>query len=128
MSETPSRRVRFVLGLGGLVATAAGLDTAIRGARSIIGEPLASARLESELRFYAGIYVAYGAALLRAARRADTDAAEVASLATALFAGGAARAVGWARAGRPHPGQIALLAIELAGPPALVIAQRRTQR
>lgn len=122
--------MRFVLGLGGLVATAAGLDTAIRGARSIIGEPLASARLESELRFYAGIYVAYGAALLRAARRADTDtdAAEVARLATALFAGGAARAVGWARAGRPHPGQIALLAIELAGPPALVIAQRRTQR
>jgi len=116
-----------VLALGGLVATAAGLDTAIRGARSVIGEPLASVRLESELRFYAGIYVAYGAALLRAARRTETDAGEVERLAAALFAGGTARAVGWARAGRPHPGQLALLAIELAGPPALVAAQRRMQ-
>ena len=119
--------MRFWLAATGLVATAAGLDTSIRGARSVISEPRASARLESELRFYAGTYVAYGAALVRAAQRSDTDPGAVARLASVMFAGGAARAIGWARAGRPHPGQLALLAIELAGPPALVIAQRRMQ-
>ena len=128
MSVAPSRQVRSVLAATGLVATAAGLDTAIRGARSVIGEPAASARLESELRFYSGVYVAYGAALLRAARRPDTDPVAITGLAGAMLAGGVARAVGWARAGRPHPGQIALLAIEVAGPPALMAAGWRGRR
>ena len=128
MSGRANRQVRAWLAATGLVATVAGLDTAMRGARSVIGEPRASERLESELRFYAGTYVAYGVALLGAARGSDTDSRVVAKLAGVMFAGGAARAVGWARAGRPHPGQLALLAIEIAGPPALVAAQRRAEQ
>jgi hypothetical protein len=57
-----------------LVATAAGLDTVIRGAKSFPGqEKLASPWVESELRFYAASYVAYGLAMLRVAPSADRD-------------------------------------------------------
>jgi Domain of unknown function (DUF4345) len=53
----------------------------------------------------------------------------VRSLAGALFLAGLARAGAWRVVGKPHPGQRALLAIELAGPPAVVGWQaRRTAR
>jgi len=113
--------------LGG-VATGAGLHTAIAGARSIAGQGEANAAIESELRFYSAFYVAYGLAALRVAPRADRDAAAVRALAGALFLAGLARAGGWAAAGRPHELQQALLAIELAGPPAVVAWQSRLGR
>jgi hypothetical protein len=109
----------------GAVATAAGLHTVVTGARSLPGRPLANPIVESELRFYSAFYVAYGLAALRVAPRADRDAAAVRSLAGALFLAGAARAGSWLAAGRPHAGQIALLAVELAAPPALVAWQAR---
>jgi hypothetical protein len=117
--------LRAVLYLGGAVATAAGLHTVIAGARSIAGEGAANASVESELRFYAAFYVAYGLAALRVAPRADQDGAAVRVLAGALFLGGLARAGGWRAVGRPHAGQRALLAIELAGAPALAAWQAR---
>ena len=115
----------MLLHVAGAVATAAGLHTVIAGARSIAGQQAANASVESELRFYAGFYVAYGLALLRTAPRAETDTAAVRALAGALFLAGLARAGGWLAAGKPHPGQRALLALELAGPPAVVAWQAR---
>jgi uncharacterized protein DUF4345 len=114
-----------VLRVGGAVATAAGLHTVIAGARSIAGQGPANPSLESELRFYAAFYVAYGLAVLRAAPRAARDPAAVRALGGALFLAGLARAGGWLAVGKPHPGQRALLALELAGPPALVAWQAR---
>ncbi len=120
------RAFRTVLFAAGAIATAAGLDTVVRGSRSIAGERrLASAAVESELRFYAAFYAAYGIAALRAAPRAANEPATVRALAGALLLAGAARAAGWRAAGAPHPGQRALLAVELAGPPALVAWQAR---
>jgi hypothetical protein len=117
--------VRALFYIAGAVATVAGLHTAIAGARSIAGQGAANASVESELRFYAAFYVAYGLAVLRAAPRADDDAVAVRALAGALFLAGLARAGAWRAAGKPHPGQRALLAIELAGPPAVVGWQAR---
>jgi uncharacterized protein DUF4345 len=97
----------------------------IAGARSIPGESLANASVESELRYYAGFYVAYGLAVMRVAVRADHDTAAVRALAGALFLAGLARAGGWLAVGKPHAGQRALLAIELAAPPAIVAWQAR---
>lgn len=111
--------------LGGAVATAAGMHTVIAGARSIVGQGAANASVESELRFYAAFYVAWGLAALRAAPRADQDPATVRTLAGALFLAGLARAGAWRAVGKPHPGQRVLLAIELAGPPALGAWQTR---
>lgn len=113
---------------GGAVATAAGLHTVVAGGRSIIGQGPANAAVESELRFYSAFYAAYGVAMLRAAPRADRDAAAVRALAGALFLAGAARAAAWRAVGTPTPLQRALLIVELAGPPTAVTWQERLAR
>jgi hypothetical protein len=84
--------------------------------------------LESELRFYAAFYVAYGAALLRIAPHAHRDPAGVRALAGALFLAGIARIVAWRTVGGPHRLQRGLLAIELTAPPAIVMSQARLAR
>ena len=111
--------------MGGAVATVAGLHSVAAGAKSIAGQDLANASVESELRFYAAFYVAYGLAVLRVAPRADRDTAAVRALAGALFLAGLARASGWLAAGKPHPLQRGLLVIELTGPSAIVAWQKR---
>jgi hypothetical protein len=67
----PSAALRSVLWAGGLVATGAGIHTALAGARSIPGHRggTVDPRLESELRFYGVFYAAYGIGLGRAAAR-----------------------------------------------------------
>jgi hypothetical protein len=118
--------LRTSLYLGGAVATAAGLHTVATGARSIPGETRnASPALESELRYYGAFYAAYGIALLRLAPRADREPRAVKAAAGALFGAGLARAAGWVATGRPHPGQRALLALELTVPAAIVSAAWR---
>ena len=111
--------------VGGAVATVAGLHSVAAGARSIAGQNMANASVESELRFYAAFYVAYGLAALRVAPRADRDGAAVRALAGALFLAGLARGSGWLAAGKPHPLQRGLLVIELAAPSAIVAWQKR---
>jgi hypothetical protein len=118
--QSSRRALRGLLYLGGAVATAAGLDTVIRGARSIPGRQPANAAVESELRYYGAFYAAYGLAVLRVAPRADRDPAAVRAVAGALMLAGLSRAGGWLAAGPPHPVQRALLAIELAAPPVMV--------
>ncbi len=117
------RALRAVFYLGGAVATTAGLHTVIAGARSIPGRRTSSSSVESELRFYAAFYVAYGLAALRVAPRAHRDVAGVRALAGALFLAGVARGGGWLSTGRPHPAQRVLLGIELALPPLVVALQ-----
>jgi hypothetical protein len=121
------RTFRAAFYAGGAVAGAAGLHTVLTGARSLPGDQRADPAVESELRFYGAFYAAYGAAVLHTAPRADRDATAVRALAGALFLGGLARAGGWLATGRPHPGQQALLALELALPPLAVAAQRRVR-
>lgn len=96
-----------------------------RGAKSVPGQGPANPSLESELRFYGAFYTAYGVALLRVASRADREAWAVRALGGALFLAGLARTSGWLAAGRPHPLQRVLLAIELAAPPLMVAWQSR---
>lgn len=117
--------LQAVFRTGGVIATAAGLHTVIAGARSIASQRTANPSVESELRFYAAFYVAYGVVALQVAPRADRDTAAVRALAGALFLAGLARAGGWLAVGRPHGLQRGLLVIELAAPPLVVAWQRR---
>jgi Domain of unknown function (DUF4345) len=124
MDRASSRRAfRSLIRLGGLVATAAGLDTVVRGGRSVPGARLANPFVESELRFYAAFYVASGVVALRVAPRADRDTTAVRTLAGALFLAGVGRVIAWRNVGPPHVVQRFLLAIELAAPPAIVAWQ-----
>lgn len=117
--------LRTLLYVGGVVATAAGMHTVTTGGRSVPGQDVANTSVESELRFYAAFYVAYGLVALRVAPRAGHDTTTVQALAGALFLAGLARAGGWLLVGAPHPAQRALLAIELAAPPAIIALQAR---
>jgi hypothetical protein len=119
------RALRAVFYVGGVVATVSGLHTVAAGARSIAGQDVANASVESELRFYAAFYVAYGLVALRVAPRADHDSAAVRALASALFLAGLARASGWLATGSPHEVQRGLLMIELVAPPTIVAWQAR---
>jgi hypothetical protein len=117
--------LRAAFYLGGAIATGAGLHTVLAGGRSLPGRPLAGPTVESELRYYAAFYAAYGLALLRVAPRADRDPDAVRALAGILFAAGLARAGGWLAVGRPPRAQLGLLAVELAAPPLIVAASGR---
>lgn len=124
--DTRRQSFRALFQVAGLVATGAGLHTAFAGARSVAGHTRhQDAALESELRFYGGIYAALGVDVLRFARRADSSPDDVRRVAGAVFLAGLARASGWLRVGRPEPLQIGLLAIELVAPPAVVAWQAR---
>ena len=100
----------------------------LTGARSLPPFRRADPRIESELRFYAAFYVAYGVTLLRIAGRADRDPPLLRAAAAPLFLAGLARAGAWASTGRPHPTQQALLALELLLPPAALAEQARLRR
>lgn len=129
MADSASTRaLRGLLYLGGAVATGAGADTAIRGARSLPGKPGSNPAIESELRYYGAFYAAFGIHALRLAARAERDPAGVRAVAAVVFAGGVARARGWLREGAPNAGQIALLAIELSAPPVVAALQARAGR
>jgi hypothetical protein len=117
--------LRAVFYVGGAVATMAGLHTVIAGAKSIPRQEPANPAVESELRFYAAFYVAYGLAALRVAPCADRDTTTVRALAGALLLAGLGRVGGWLAAGRPDRLQVALLVIELGAPPATVAWQAR---
>jgi hypothetical protein len=119
------RRLRGALYLGGAIATGAGLHTLIAGGKSFPPWRHAGAMVESELRFYSAFYVAYGVHVLRTAARADPDPQAVNATAAALFLAGLGRAGAWLALGKPHPLQRALLAIELAAPPLLVLERAR---
>jgi Domain of unknown function (DUF4345) len=123
----PARRAfRAVFYVGGAVATAAGFHAVAAGARAIPGRSTAAdPGTESELRFYAAFYAAYGAAMLRTAPRADRDDRAVRALAASLFLAGLARAEAWRSTGEPDGVQKALLAVELAGPPAILAWRSR---
>jgi hypothetical protein len=128
-SASSRRAFRAVVLATGVVATVAGLDTARRGVRSFPGvDDPGSPAVESESRFYGGIYLALGLTTLAMSPRADRDAAGMRRLATTFLVAGVARANAWRDAGRPHPAQQALLALELVLPAVLITWQARLRR
>ena len=75
--------------------------------------------MDSELRFYAPFWGAYGILLIAVARDLPRHGRWVPWLALLFFAGGAGRAISWAAVGSPHPFFLLLMAIELVTPPIL---------
>lgn len=120
-----STALRAILTVGGCVAAAAGMDTVLRGVRSVPGDQHANAAVESEMRFYGAFYAAYGVAILGLARRPDAYPGAIRAVAGVLMLAGLGRAGGWVAHGAPHPVQRALLIVELALPPAMVALQER---
>ncbi len=86
------------------------------------------ATMDSELRFYAPFWGAYGLLLLDAARDLRRRSRRIPWLAGLFFVGGLGRAISWMSVGRPHPFFALLMAIELILPPVIVLLWLATNR
>lgn len=76
--------------------------------------------MDSEMRFYAAIWGAYGVALVIVARDLPRRLDMVPWLAATFFLGGVGRVFSWVQVGAPHPFFQLLMAMELAIPPLFV--------
>ena len=96
----------------------------LTGPEGQLGGEAVNANVESEYRFYAGLWIGYGAVAWTLAPRAAREPGVLAWLMGILFAAGVARAVAWVAAGTPDPLFLVLMALELGVPPMLLLAQR----
>ena len=76
-------------------------------------------------RFFAGLFLCFGVALLWCARDVQHKRVYVNVLAAAIFVGGIGRLLAVILVGVPHPFYIAMLALELVLPPLMVLAAAR---
>lgn len=112
------------VGLGS-VAIMAGTFAVLTGSSGQLEGSETTASEESEFRFFAAFWIAYGVAALWVAPRVDRETTAVRALALALFVGGLARGLAWISAGPPHAVFIALMSLELLIPPLVVWWQSR---
>jgi hypothetical protein len=75
-----------------------------------------SPTVESEMRFYAPFWIAYGGLLIYVARDLASRGFWIPLLCAVFFAGGAGRAISFFTSGPPHPAFTVLMVIELVLP------------
>jgi hypothetical protein len=126
--DRSDRGLRAVLTAIGGVATVAGARAVVQGAAEAPGGGRFSAEVDSEYRFYGAWYHVFGLLMLRAARRPHGDATMVRACAFGFLVAASGRALSMRSRGRPHPSQVALMAVELAVPAVLLPWHARAQR
>jgi hypothetical protein len=129
----------MVLGILGGAALFIGLCILVLGAAATAGTtevlfallagpgPAAEAwspTMDSELRFYAALWGAYGILALRAAFSLPRTLREAPWFAAVFFAGGVGRLLSRLALGPPRPAFVCLTAIELAAPPLMLLLWR----
>jgi len=82
---------------------------------------------DSELRFYATFFLAYGVGVLWLAWHFPRHHRAIPPMLILFFAAGLARGLSWLASGAPHPLFQVLLAIELLAPPLLWALYRLSQ-
>jgi hypothetical protein len=105
----------------------AGLHVAL-GPGAIPGSIPVNSTMDSEDRFYATLFAAYGVALLWCVRDVEKKSAPVYFLAATFFTGGLARLVSWLAVGPPNAFFQAMTALELGIPPFMAFMQSRIAR
>ncbi|MCH0543301.1 DUF4345 domain-containing protein [Streptomyces sp. MUM 203J] len=126
--STSHRAFRSVLVLLGLVIVGTALADITAGPSVLPGSPGATPTLDSNYRFFAGIWCALGVVLLAAARHAGRHVSGVRVVCGAVFLGGLARTVSYLAAGAPHPLFVAGIGVELLVPPLLLLWSARVPR
>jgi hypothetical protein len=84
--------------------------------------------MDSEDRFYATMFAAYGVALLWSIKDIERKSTVVYFLALTFFVGGLARLVSIAAVGLPHPFFIAMTVLELLIPVFMAVMQSRVAK
>ena len=120
-----ARATRILVTVFGTVCMAIALVHIAIGPRSIPGSVPVNATMDSEDRFYATLFLGFGAACVWAARDLAARARVFDALMAVFFLGGMARLVSAAFVGPPNAMFVFLGALELVLPPLFVAMARR---
>ena len=112
----------------GVVPILTGLFAVLTGPGGQVDGEAVNASVESEFRFFASLWIAFGAVALWVAPRVDRETRVVRALALILFSAGLARAIAWIAAGTPHWSFLLLLCLELLLPPLILYLQAQLLR
>ncbi len=124
-SSSLKRSLQIFLGVFGATAILIATLHWVRGPAAIPGSVPVNATMDSEDRFYATLFAAYGVAMLWCVRDIERKSAVVYFLAITFFIGGVARLVSMAAVGMPDPFFIAMTVLELLIPIFMVCMQWR---
>lgn len=113
------------LALFGLIVIGISLAHFAIGPQAIIGGTAVNPTMAGEDRFFAGLFLCSGVALLWCAVDLQHELVYVNLLAAAFFVGGLGRLLAVLLDGAPHPFYVAMLVVELALPPLMVIVAGR---
>jgi hypothetical protein len=95
------------------------------GPQAIIGGTAVNPTMAGEDRFFAGLLLCSGLALVWCARDVQHKGVHISLLAAVFFVGGLGRLLAVLIDGMPHPFYIAMLVLELGLPPVMVVVARR---
>jgi hypothetical protein len=117
-----------VLVLLALFVLVTGLLEIVVGPSLLPGDNDVSTTVDSNYRFFAGVWCALGIVLLAVARRPEDHAAAFRAAFGAVFLGGIARGVSYLDVGAPHPMHTAFIGVELFLPPLMLLWYARAHR
>jgi len=117
--------LRGYLALFGAVCIGIALLHIVFGPASIPGSVPVNATMDSEDRFYATLFLGFGAAHIWCARDLGSRGGLMLAMQFVFFLGGIARLISWAAVGPPIPLFLGLGAIELVQPPLVWLAYRK---
>lgn len=117
--------LRWFIATFGLVCIGIALMHIAFGPSSIPGSVPVNATMDSEDRFYATLFLGFGAALIWCSRDLEARGRTFLALQAVFFLGGVARLISWAQVGPPGPLFVILGALELALPPLLWLWLRK---
>lgn len=110
------RALQVWLVVFGLTCTGIALAHLLFGTSTIIGGGPVNATIDSDMRFYAVLFAAYGLALAWCAREVETKETPINLLGLIFFVGGLARLLAWAVTGEPNWFYIVMIPVELVIP------------
>jgi hypothetical protein len=119
------RAFQAFLALFGVIVVGISIAHFAIGPQAIIGGAAVNPTMAGEDRFFAGLFLCSGIALLWCSRGVQHKRVYVTALAGAFFVGGIGRLLAIVIDGAPHPFYLAMLVIELVLPPVMVVVAKR---
>jgi hypothetical protein len=122
---TSTRGLQAVTGALGILAIVTGVMAVAGGPAGMLDGQATTATVDSEVRFMAVYWLAYGIGTLYLVPRIASLSTLYRGWLAVMFASGVARAISFLLNGAPHPVIAAAILVELLLPPVLFLWQRR---